>query len=180
MSTIDSTIPLVWISSTAPDKTNFKYVALDRDDTLIKDSGYTNLSHDPSWLPGVFKGLGLLSSSGYGLVVLTNQAAISKGFYELEALNSFHESMNLSLQENSGVSFDAFIVCPHLAEDGCGCRKPATGMFDAAEKIYGVLPQVMFGNSLSDIQAANAAGVHGVRVGNQDFYECVSEWLSKK
>ena len=172
--------PFVCICSPVAPQTSFRYVALDRDDTLIQDSGYTDLTHNPSWLPGVFRGLGLLSSSGYGLVVLTNQSALAKGLYELEALNSFHKSMNLSLQENSGVSFNAFIVCPHLAEDGCECRKPATGMFDAAEKIYGLLPQVMFGNSSSDIESANAAGVPGVKVGNQNFYECVSEWLNKK
>jgi D-glycero-D-manno-heptose 1,7-bisphosphate phosphatase len=180
VSTIDSTIPLISIGSSFSNKANFKYVALDRDDTLIQDSGYTDLTHQPVWLPGVLSGLELLSAKGYGLVVLTNQAALSKGIYKIEKLDLFHKLMNLSLKKHLGINFDAFIVCPHLATDLCGCRKPASGMFDAAFKIYGVLPDAMFGNSDSDVQAANAAGVAGIKVENGNFFECVLGWLDKK
>jgi histidinol-phosphate phosphatase family protein len=180
VSTIDSTIPIIWISSAVRHKANFKYVALDRDDTLIQDSGYTDLTHQPVWLPGVLSGLELLSARGYGLVVLTNQAALSKEIYKIEKLDLFHKLMNLSLEEHLGINFNAFIVCPHLATDLCGCRKPASGMFEAAFKIYGALPETMFGNSDSDIQAANSAGVHGIKVENQNFFECVLDWLEKE
>jgi acid phosphatase class B len=38
----------------------------------------------------------------------------------------------------------------------------------------------MFGNSDSDVQAANAAGVAGIKVENGNFFECVLGWLDKK
>jgi phosphoglycolate phosphatase-like HAD superfamily hydrolase len=50
-------------------------------------------------------------------------------------------------------------------------------MFHAAQKIYGELPQVMIGDSDTDIQAAESAGVFAVKTNQEDFLQVSSEWL---
>jgi D-glycero-D-manno-heptose 1,7-bisphosphate phosphatase len=154
-----------------------RYVGLDRDNTLIEDAGYTNLDQDPKWLPGVIDGLKLLHAFGFGLVIFTNQAALSKGVFNLVELEDFHNRLNLSLLAQTGFGFSGIIICPHLQEQSCTCRKPRPGMFFAAQKIYGDLPQVMFGDSDTDIQASKSAGVLAIKTHQVDFLEASSEWL---
>ena len=155
----------------------FKYVGLDRDNTLIQDAGYTNLDQEPNWLPGVIEGLKLINSFGFGFVIFTNQAALSKGVFNLFQLGDFHRRMNLSLMNQTGFGFNGIIVCPHLQDQGCSCRKPRPGMFHVAQKIYGELPQVMIGDSDTDIQAAKLAGVCAIKSHQEDFLKVSSDWL---
>jgi histidinol-phosphate phosphatase family protein len=157
----------------------FKYVGLDRDNTLIEDAGYTKLVQEPIWLPSVIEGLNLIHSFNFGLVVITNQAALSKGVFNLNELEDFHKRMNLSLINQTGFGFDAIIVCPHRQDQGCSCRKPHPGMFHTAQKIYGELPRVMIGDSDKDMQAANSAGVFAIKVHQKDFLKVTSGWLTE-
>ena len=156
---------------------SFRYVGLDRDNTLIEDAGYSKLDQEPKWLPGVIDGLKLFHAFGFGLVIFTNQAALSKGVFSLLELEDFHKRLNLSLFAQAGFGFSGIIVCPHLQEQSCLCRKPRPGMFLAAQKIYGDLPQVMFGDSDTDIQASKSAGVLAIKTHQVDFLEASSEWL---
>jgi D-glycero-D-manno-heptose 1,7-bisphosphate phosphatase len=157
-----------------------KYVALDRDNTLISDAGNTNLDQEPTWLPGVIEGLTLIGSVGFELVVITNQAAVSKGLFSISKLEDFHVSMNSSLKNQTGLEFKSIISCPHSQLDGCVCRKPRPGMFLYAQKAYGNLPEVMIGDSESDMQAARAVGVKGLKVSNGNFLTILSAWLDTK
>ena len=158
----------------------FNYVVLDRDDTLIEDSGYTNLEHEPIWLPTVIEGLLLKHNAGYGLVIVTNQAALSKGLFTLPRLNEFHLRMNTSLKEKTGVNLKSVIVCPHLKELNCLCRKPLPGMINFAHDIYQKKPLLMVGDSDKDIEAAKMAGIDGLKVAKGEFLTKVSEWLVSK
>ncbi len=158
----------------------FRYVGLDRDNTLIEDAGYSKLDKAPNWLPGVIDGLKLFHAFGFGLVIFTNQAALSKGVFSLLELEDFHKRLNLSLLDQTGFGFSGIIVCPHLQEHGCSCRKPRPGMFFAAQKVYGDLPQVMFGDSDTDILASTSAGVFAIKTHQVDFLEATSEWLKIK
>ena len=158
---------------------SFRYIGVDRDNTLIEDVGYSKLDQEPNWLPGVIDGLKLFHASGFGLVIFTNQAALSKGVFSLIELEGFHKRLNLSLLEQTGFGFSGIIICPHLQEQNCSCRKPRPGMFHAAQKIYGDLPQVMFGDSDADIHASKSAGVFAIKTHHIDFLEASSEWLKK-
>ena len=170
-------VPIVTDLVPTPARLPFKYVGLDRDNTLIEDAGYSRLNQEPNWLPGVIDGLKLLNAFGFGLVIFTNQAALSKGVFNLLQLEDFHRRMNSSLLNQTGFGFSGIIICPHLQEQGCSCRKPRPGMFYAAQMIYGDLPQVMFGDSDKDIQASNSAGVIAIKTHQVDFLEVCSDWL---
>ena len=49
-----------------------KVAFLDRDGTLIKDSGYTFRIDDLMWMPDAIAGLSFLVSIGYKIIVITN------------------------------------------------------------------------------------------------------------
>lgn len=172
--------PIVSHFSEPNEVSKFKYVALDRDNTIIEDAGYTDLIQEPRWLPGVISGLQLITSLGYGLVLMTNQAALAKGIFGLSQLDDFHSRLNESLKGHAGVEFTSIFVCPHSKNDNCPCRKPRAGMFESAKEIFGILPEIMIGDSVTDIEAANLVGVHGIKVERNDFYLSVSEWLDSK
>ena len=170
-------VPIVTDLSPTLTSSPFRYVGLDRDNTLIEDAGYSKLDQETNWLPGVIDGLKLFHAFGFGLVIFTNQAALSKGVFNLIELENFHKRLNLSLLDQTGFGFSGIIICPHLPEQGCSCRKPRPGMFHAAQMIYGDLPHVMFGDSDTDIQASNSAGVFAIKTHQVDFLEISSEWL---
>jgi D-glycero-D-manno-heptose 1,7-bisphosphate phosphatase len=55
----------------------------------------------------------------------------------------------------------ALQLCPHSVESHCDCRKPKAGMLHRIMRYYDVAPgeTVFVGNSSTDREAANAAGV---------------------
>jgi D-glycero-D-manno-heptose 1,7-bisphosphate phosphatase len=71
----------------------------------------------------------------------------------------------------AGGRLDAFFVCPHAPADHCHCRKPQPGLLLAAAQQYNLdLSRCVFvGDSLTDMQAAEAAGCMWllVRTGRQ-------------
>ena len=48
-----------------------KVAFLDRDGTIIKDSGYTFRIDDLTWVPDAISGLSFLVSIGYKIIVIT-------------------------------------------------------------------------------------------------------------
>lgn len=158
---------------------NFKYVGIDRDDTLIEDAGNSKLNHEPKWLPGVIKGLKLINSLNLGVVIFTNQSGLSKGLFNQFQLENFHRRINNSLINQAGFGLNGIIVCPHLSIQKCLCRKPLPGMFHVAQKIYGKLPEVMIGDSEKDMQAAKLAGVFAIKIERKDFLDKIENWLAK-
>ena len=79
----------------------FKAAFLDRDNTLIKDNGYTFCTDDLIWEPDAILCLSLLYSIGYKLIVITNQSGIARGYYTEEEMNVFHENLNSDLKQKS-------------------------------------------------------------------------------
>ena len=75
--------------------------------------------------------------------------------------------------EKYGVIIEKFYYCPHHPEKGVGkyktdclCRKPNTGMLDAAIKEFNIDTAVSFmvGDTLADIDAGQKAGLTPVLV----------------
>jgi D-glycero-D-manno-heptose 1,7-bisphosphate phosphatase len=141
-------------------------VFLDRDGTLVEEVPYL---HDPervALLPGV-AALGALASAGYALVVVTNQAGVARGLYDVAAVDRVHRRLR-ELLAAGGVRLDAVLYCPHHPEGAvaayaraCRCRKPGPGMLEtAAERLGLELPvSYLVGNHPTDVGAAVAAGV---------------------
>src|SRR4030095_8701491 len=116
-------------------------------------------------LPGVATALARLKSAGARLVVVTNQSGVGRGFLTLKDLEAIHARLE-GLLEQSDAALDAIYFCPHHPDDGCRCRKPATGMIDRAvsELQVDLKKAYLIGDHASDIQLAKAVAVTSILV----------------
>ena len=145
-------------------------VILDRDGVINRTiDGY--LLKPDHWepLPGSLEAIARLHHAGYAVAVATNQAALSRGLFDMAMVNAIHQRMT-RLVEAAGGRIDAIAICPHNPEKACGCRKPRPGMLLELMDRFGVAPAdtVFVGDSLSDVQSGVAAGCATwlVRTGN--------------
>jgi D-glycero-D-manno-heptose 1,7-bisphosphate phosphatase len=139
---------------------NLKLVILDRDGTINRASEEFVKSPE-EWhpLPGALEAISRLNHAGFHVVLATNQSGLGRGLFDMAALNAVHAHMLKTLAALGG-RIDAIFYCPHAAEEGCSCRKPAPGLLLQIAERYGHslsgVPYV--GDSLRDMQAAQAAG----------------------
>jgi heptosyltransferase-2 len=140
-------------------------VFLDRDGTLNEDPGFLKSASELKLLPGVATALARLKHAGARLVVVTNQSGVARGFLNLKDLEAIHARLE-GLLEQSDAPLDAIYFCPHHPDDGCRCRKPATGMVDRAvsELHVDLRKAYVIGDHASDIQLAKAAGVKAILI----------------
>tara|TARA_B100000959_G_C14642893_1_gene485038 strand:- start:11 stop:517 length:507 start_codon:yes stop_codon:yes gene_type:complete len=115
-----------------------KAVFFDRDNTLIKDNGYTYKKKDLKFLPGVIKGLKYLAEKNYLIIVITNQSGISRNYFKLKNVKIFHNFINYKLKKFK-IKIDDFFVCgchPEFPKKNnrCKCRKPSNKMLIKAIK----------------------------------------------
>lgn len=132
---------------------------LDRDGTLIVDTGYPR---DPALvevLPGAIDALRVLQAS-WTLVIISNQSGIGRGLIARAQADAVHARV-VELFAQGGVTFAGAYYCPHAPDDRCRCRKPAPGLIlDAARELgLDVAASVMIGDKPSDLEAGRAAGV---------------------
>lgn len=125
-------------------------------------------NHDPALVrlvPDAADALGRARRQGLRLGLVTNQSGVAKGLITAADLAAVHGR----LEELVG-PFDVIVVCPHDADDGCGCRKPRPGLVLAAAEALGVEPAacVVVGDAPSDVEAARRAGAHGILVGGAE------------
>lgn len=142
-------------------------IFLDRDGVINKDTGYVSHSDDFVFIDGVIDALRLLKQKGFLLVVVTNQSGIARGLFSEDDFMRLTEWMDWSLADR-GVDLDGIYFCPHHPSAGsgpdtraCDCRKPAPGMLlDAARELnIDLAASYMVGDKVSDLKAAEAAGV---------------------
>lgn len=136
-----------------------QYVLLDRDGVINEDRPGSLLSlADLALLPEAPRAIALLNEKGYGVLVITNQACISRGELTLPVLDSIHGAM-LERIANQGGRIENIYVCPHSDENRCLCRKPRPGLIKQAQRDYGFIPERtwLVGDDRRDIAAARAA-----------------------
>jgi len=137
-----------------------KLIVIDRDGTINVDSD-DYIKSPAEWKPirGAIEAIARLSQADWRVVVATNQSGLGRRLFGVATLNAIHTAMHRAVAQAGG-RIDAIFFCPHLPEDGCGCRKPQPGMLhEIAERMNAKLSEVpVVGDSLRDVQAAAAAG----------------------
>ena len=103
-------------------------VFVDRDGTLIEEVNFLSRVEDLRVFSFTRPAIKLLKDSGFLVIVLTNQSGIARDKYSEADMHAIHDQIQ---NELSGM-IDAFYFCPHLPCDGGVCRKPNTGMIEAA------------------------------------------------
>ena len=137
-----------------------KLVIVDRDGTVcVEREGYIQTPDEWEALPGALDAIARLNQAGYHVVVAANMPGLGRGLFDSAALNAIHTKMAKQLAAVGG-RVEKIFFCPHAPEEACTCRKPAPGLFHKIGERYKIdLKQVhAVGNSLSDAQAAHAAG----------------------
>ncbi|MCH9694833.1 MAG: D-glycero-beta-D-manno-heptose 1,7-bisphosphate 7-phosphatase [Gammaproteobacteria bacterium] len=145
-------------------------IILDRDGVINQDSReFVKSSVEWLPLPGSIKAIADLSRSGFTVTVATNQSGLARGKFDRNALRSMHRKLRRLVSAEGG-HVDRIVVCPHGPDDGCACRKPKPELLRRLLRYYGAAAaDVPFvGDSLRDLQAADAAGARPVlvRTGN--------------
>jgi histidinol-phosphate phosphatase family protein len=142
-----------------------KAVFLDRDGTIIEEKNYLSDPAQVNILPGVGRGLQLLSNHGFKLILTTNQSGIARKYFTLSQLKSVHKKMVMLLAK-SGVKLDAIYYCPHAPDDRCSCRKPLIGMILKAKTRFNLdlTKSYSIGDKLTDVQLAHNFNGKGILV----------------
>jgi len=142
-----------------------KFVLLDRDGTINEECYYLSDPAQISLIPGAVEGLRQLMALGLGLVVITNQSAIGRGFFDEHRLTWIHKRL-CDLLGAQGVILDGIYFCPHTPEDGCSCRKPRTGLIERAAQELGFDPRESFviGDKPCDVEMGQQVGATSILV----------------
>lgn len=106
-----------------------KILFIDRDGTLITEPDDKQIdSLDKFALePGVIAALLALRDGGYRFVMVSNQDGLGTGSFPLATFEP-PQALLLDILRSQGIEFDDILICPHLPEEGCECRKPRLGL----------------------------------------------------
>ncbi|HXR97271.1 MAG TPA: HAD family hydrolase [Terriglobales bacterium] len=156
-------------------------VFFDRDGTLNEEVGYAGRVEDFhifDYAPGA---VGLVNQAGFAAVVVTNQAGVGRGYFDINAVEGLHRVLRERF-EKAGVWLDGIYYCPHVPDGGCDCRKPQTGMVrQAARELDLDLERSwVIGDRCHDVALAHAVGARGILVrtgyGERESGKCQADF----
>jgi D-glycero-D-manno-heptose 1,7-bisphosphate phosphatase len=138
-------------------------VFIDRDGTIMEDCVYCSDPKKIKIFPGVPQALRRLKSSGFKLIIITNQSGIGRGLFTLEQYRAVEAHV---LRQLGDGLIDATYFCPDVPGPHSTHRKPAPGMIvDAAREHQVDFPRsFLIGDSEIDVECAHNAGVRAIRV----------------
>lgn len=142
-----------------------RFVLLDRDGTMIIEKNYLSNPDHLVLLPGVVKALKEFKKMSLGLIVITNQSGVGRGYFDLKTLEKIHQRLNRLLASND-IFLDDIYFCPHIPEDNCLCRKPNAELVEKAMKKYDFDPKLSFvvGDNRTDIELGKKIGATTILV----------------
>ncbi len=132
---------------------------LDRDGTIVVEKHYLSDPDELELIAGAGAALRRLGELELGLLVLTNQSGVGRGYFDVERVDAVHGRLRERLAAE-GARLDGILYCPHHPDAGCSCRKPRTGLVEQAAARHGFDPAESFvvGDLASDIELGRAIG----------------------
>jgi D-glycero-D-manno-heptose 1,7-bisphosphate phosphatase len=146
---------------------------LDRDGVINIDTGHLHKFEDVKYVHGILKVIQEFHNREYKIIVITNQAGISKGFYDLKSVEKLHKLMREDILEKTGVEIKDWLFCPHQDSDNCSCRKPKPGMILSAQENYqlDLSSSYLIGDKLSDVAAGISSGINNCFLLNSEYFD---------
>jgi D-glycero-D-manno-heptose 1,7-bisphosphate phosphatase len=141
-------------------------IFLDRDGVINENRvGYVKSWSEFRFLPGSREAIAKLTRAGHRIIVCTNQAGIARGTISVESVEEIHHRMKERIS-NVGGKIERVYYCPHDRDEDCSCRKPRPGMLLRArdELDIDLHDAVFVGDSITDLRAGLAAGIHTMLV----------------
>lgn len=151
---------------------NTRAVFVDRDGTLIEETGYLNDLSRLKLFPYSVDAVRQLNRAGFVVVVVTNQAGIARGIVTDDFLESAHRHLS-AVMHAGGARIDRYYHCPHHPDGivpglnrACECRKPAPGLWHQAARDLSIdlARSFTIGDRWLDVRAGRAAGTKTVMV----------------
>ena len=152
-------------------------VLLDRDGTIIVDSGYVGSVDRVQFIDGAIEAIATLNEAGLPVAVVTNQAGVARGHYGIEDVQQVHKHMIAELA-SQGAHVDLWLFCPYHPDGVVEAfaraswdRKPGPGMALAAADALDLdlTRSWVVGDNLVDIELARAVGARPLYVGAEAF-----------
>ncbi|WP_075180906.1 bifunctional histidinol-phosphatase/imidazoleglycerol-phosphate dehydratase HisB [Pantoea sp. 1.19] len=162
-----------------------KTLFIDRDGTLISEpptdyqvDRMDKLAFEPAVVPSLLA----LQQAGFRLVMVTNQDGLGSDRFPQADFDGPHNLM-MQILTSQGVVFDAVLICPHLPEEGCNCRKPNTALVAAwlTEGAMDAANSYVIGDRLTDLQLASNMGITGLRYGPEGLdWPAITQRLTRR
>ena len=154
-------------------------IFLDRDGVINEDNLKKQYQNPLKLNYGAVKAVKLINDNGYLSVIVTNQAAVAKGFITLEKLENDHKKLEYLFGKNNAY-FDRIYYCPYYPHKGfkgenikfkkrSSWRKPNNGMFLRAIKDLNINKKnsYVIGDRDVDYLAAKKTGIKCLIVGKK-------------
>jgi D-glycero-D-manno-heptose 1,7-bisphosphate phosphatase len=141
-------------------------VFLDRDGVINRNRpDYVRHWNQFEFLPGALEAIRDLARENLSVLVVSNQSAVGQGLMSPLDLDEINTHM-LEMVTAAGGRIDGAYYCPHTADEGCTCRKPAPGLLLRAMQHFGVDPgrSCLIGDSVTDMLAAQEVGIPSILV----------------
>ena len=147
-----------------------KVLFVDRDGTLLEDDDAGRSPDSPAdvrLMPGVIPALLRFRAAGYELVIVTNQGGLGTPSHPREPFERVDAFVH-GLLASQGIELVANFVCPHPAEAGCACRKPAIGL---VRDYVNAAPldrerSAVVGDRDTDVELGRNLGIAGYKLGS--------------
>ncbi|CAA7624206.1 D,D-heptose 1,7-bisphosphate phosphatase [Candidatus Terasakiella magnetica] len=136
-----------------------RFVLIDRDGTINVEKHYLSDPDQLELYPGVAAAIRRLNQMDLGVVVVTNQSGIARGYFDLARLDEIHTRL-FTMLEAEGAAIDGLYICPHGPDEDCTCRKPLPGMVDQAVADHHFDPRraFMIGDKEVDVELGHGVG----------------------
>jgi D-glycero-D-manno-heptose 1,7-bisphosphate phosphatase len=136
-----------------------RFVLIDRDGTLNVEKHYLSDPDQLELYPGAGAAVRRLNQLGLGVVVVTNQSGIARGYFDLDRLDAIHHRLDALLAAETA-RIDGLYLCPHGPDEDCSCRKPRPGMVEQAVADHGFDPARAFviGDKEVDVDLGRGVG----------------------
>ena len=151
-----------------------KSVFLDRDGVINHENSKVKSLKNFKILPKIQKAIKKLNKNKIPCFIVTNQAGLAKGEFNLNELSKIISRLDKYLSKNKAY-IDDFLICPHFTNKKykytntsffSNYRKPNPGMITTLAKKYRISlkKSFMIGDSDRDILAGKRAGVKTILV----------------
>ena len=149
-----------------------KYIILDRDGVINYDSpSYIKKIHEWKPIPKSLEALELLCQNQYKIIIISNQAGVSRNIIDYSDSIAIHNKLITSCNK-IGASIYLTYYCYDHPDTNSIYRKPKPGMYlDLSQRLNIDLTNVFaICDSLRDVEAALSSGCKplGVKTGNGD------------
>ncbi|MEL7297326.1 MAG: bifunctional histidinol-phosphatase/imidazoleglycerol-phosphate dehydratase HisB [Pseudomonadota bacterium] len=145
-----------------------KILFIDRDGTLIEepDDFQVDAIDKVRLVAEVIPALIALRDAGFEFVMVSNQDGLGTAAFPQADFEAAHQ-FTIELFRSQGIEFSETMICPHLPDSDCDCRKPRTGLLTKflASNTLALDCCAVIGDRETDIQLADALGIKGFQIG---------------